>query len=100
LQTAVPAPKVYHYQLQSAENPVGASFVLIKKLAGNPLDWNGASPEQRIKVMEQLVDVFLELERYLFEMTGSIIPADSPGVVGGFAEPPPIRDAREDARSL
>jgi hypothetical protein len=87
-ETAVPAPKVYHYQLQSAENPVGASFVLMEKLAGRPLDWNGASPEQRTKVMQQLVDAFVELERHPFEMTGSIVPADSQGMIGGFAQPP------------
>lgn len=86
-ETAVPSPHVYHYQLESSpENLVGPSFVLMEKMAGTPLDWNEANPEQRTKVMQQLVDVFLELEKHPFELTGSIVHPR--GKTGGFAQVP------------
>lgn len=55
-ETAVPSPNVYHYQLESPENQVGHSFVLIVKIAGTSLDWNEANPAQRTKIMQQLVE--------------------------------------------
>ena len=68
--TKVPAPHVYGYALESPENPVGTSYVLVEKLAGKPLDWNSANTEQRVWVMEQLADVYLELERHPFPLSG------------------------------
>lgn len=89
--TTVPAPKVYHHQLQGPENIVGTSYVLMEKMRGKPLDWNVASEEQRRKVMDQLADVYLELERNPIQMTGSIMPSDIDGnqpKVCGFAQVP------------
>jgi hypothetical protein len=92
--TKVPAPRVYAYELGSPDNPVGASYVLMEKLPGTPLNWTRATTEQRTKVMEQLADVYLELEKHPIPLTGSLIPA--PGSanpeeatrVGPFAQPP------------
>ncbi|ORY57005.1 uncharacterized protein BCR38DRAFT_490448 [Pseudomassariella vexata] len=42
-KTSVPAPKVYHYQLQGSANIVGTSYVLMEKMPGKPLDWNEAA---------------------------------------------------------
>lgn len=39
-ETVVPAPKVYLYQLESPENPVGSSFVIMEKMPGTALQWN------------------------------------------------------------
>lgn len=75
-KTSVPAPKVYHYQLQGPDNIVGTSYVLMEKMPGRPLDWNSASEEQRRRVMDQLADIYLELEKHPLPMTGSIMPSD------------------------
>ncbi|KAI0897296.1 hypothetical protein F4806DRAFT_507807 [Annulohypoxylon nitens] len=80
--TKVPAPQVYGYALESTENPVGTSYVLMEKMAGEPLDWNDATPEQRKKIMEQLADVYLELEAHPFQLTGSL-SSKLPGTTAG-----------------
>lgn len=88
-QTAVPSPRVYHFEPESPQNTVGTSYVLMEKMPGKPLDWNAATTSQRLKVMEQLADIFLELEKYPFDMTGSIMPEEGTGCayrVGAFAE--------------
>lgn len=78
-QTAVPSPKVFYYALASDEkkkNPVGVSFMLQEKLAGAPLDWHWATETQRAKIADQLADIYLELEKYPLNMTGSPILTD------------------------
>jgi len=77
--TKVPAPHVYGSALESPENPIGTSYVFMEKLAGKPLDWNGANTEQRSRVMEQLADVYLELERHPLPLSGSM-PLQAPAV--------------------
>ncbi|CAD6446779.1 bf567ca9-d306-4a9c-b16c-6c8ce21c6b21 [Sclerotinia trifoliorum] len=84
-QTQVPSPKVYHYQAASPENPIGSSYILMEKIKGNPLDWNSAGPKQRSKVIQQLADIYLELEKHPLPMTGSLILSDTPDKIGGFA---------------
>lgn len=74
-KTSVPAPNVYCYELEGSENIVGTPYVLMEKMPGKPLDWNGAGVDQRRKVMEQLADIYLELERHPLQMTGSIAPS-------------------------
>ncbi|KAF6814456.1 glucan 1,3-beta-glucosidase [Colletotrichum sojae] len=87
-RTAVLAPAVHQYELASPENPVGSSYVLMDKVPGRPLNWNKASPEQRNKVLRQLADVFLEIEKHPLPATGSLVPARHPDKVGGFAQEP------------
>jgi len=92
-RTRVPVPRVYGYELESPGNPVGTSYILMEKLAGKPLDWNRANAEKRARVMEQLADVYLELEKQPIMLTGSLFPLS--GVtelgqvqVGSFAQAP------------
>ncbi|KAI1774800.1 hypothetical protein F4818DRAFT_418980 [Hypoxylon cercidicola] len=90
-QTSVPAPRVHSYQLESPDNPIGTSYILMSKLEGSPLDWYEASSQQRIKVMEQLADLYLEFEKYPFQLTGSFVPSgisDDEVNIGGFAQEP------------
>lgn len=93
--TGVPSLKAYAYGLGSSENnTVGTSYILMEKLPGKPLDRNHANIEQRSRVMEQLTDVYLELEKHPIRLTGSLLPSSgasgSDGVqVGGFAQVPP-----------
>lgn len=90
-RTRVPAPRVYGYAPGEAPgNEVGVSYVLMEKMKGTPLDWGNAATEERDKVMEQLADVYLELERHPIPMTGSLSPGlegEEP-VVGIFAQTP------------
>ncbi|KAF7854159.1 hypothetical protein EAF04_010456 [Stromatinia cepivora] len=60
----------------------------MEKMQGNPLDWGSASPKQRSKVIQQLTDIYLELEKHPLPMTGSLVPSDTPGKIGGFAQEP------------
>ncbi|PGH03990.1 hypothetical protein AJ79_07223 [Helicocarpus griseus UAMH5409] len=94
-KTAVPAPGVYHYDwFDSADNVVGVSYVLLEKMGGRKLEWDKASSPLQSKIMEQLVDISLELERHSFEMTGSIVPSDDGDVhIGGYAQLPLFRDS-------
>ncbi|PGH29716.1 hypothetical protein GX50_07530 [[Emmonsia] crescens] len=95
-KTAVPSPRVYYYSwADSPDCHVGASFVLLEKMGGRKLQWDKASKSRQTKIMEQLVDISLELERHSFEMTGSIVPSDDGEVnIGGYAQLPLFRDSR------
>lgn len=87
-QTAVPVPEVYYHQLQSENDTAGASFIVMEKLPGRVLEWNETNSEQREKIMEQLATFFLELEKYPFEKTGSIISIKSGFDIGPHAQLP------------
>lgn len=86
-RTEVPAPKVFHYAMESTENQAGVMFVLMEKLEGKPLDWNKATATQRTKVMKQLADTFMELAKHPFESSGSLCHTDArKSTVGAFAQ--------------
>lgn len=84
-QTSVQAPQLFDFALEGPDNPVGIGFLLIEKLPGSSLRWSLTTPEQKTKVMEQLADIFAELERHPFRSMGSL---DQPGStqVGAFAQ--------------
>ncbi|KAI0198917.1 hypothetical protein F4808DRAFT_434249 [Astrocystis sublimbata] len=75
--TAIPSPKLHDWGCESdAENPLGAvGYILMEKMPGRPLDWQMATTSQKEKVMQQLVDVFLEIEKHPFDAVGSLIPS-------------------------
>lgn len=83
-KTSVPAPKVFDYVLDHADNPVGVGYILMEKLPGKSLRWALATQEQRRNVMGQIADVLIELHRCPFSLLGSLdCPGDSH--VGAFA---------------
>lgn len=84
--TSVPAPKVFAYAVLSNTNPVGTSYVLMEKLPGNVLDWDEATSEQRTKVVVQLAEIFLELEKHPFSATGSLLLSHDVPTISGFAQ--------------
>jgi len=59
--------------------------MIMEEIPGTPLQWFEASPQQRTNILEQLVEVFLELERYPFTATGSL--SSETGEIGPFAQP-------------
>lgn len=69
--TEVPAPRIYGYELESTNNAVGPSYILMGKMEGHALQWESATLEQRNRVMDQLVDIYLELEKHPFTRLGS-----------------------------
>lgn len=85
--TDVPAPKVFFFATESSENPVGVPFLLMEKMRGAPLMWDLAAPAQRTKILEQLVGVFLALEKHPFGAIGSLFPVNGSNEISGFAQP-------------
>ena len=84
--TGVPAPKVFHFASESSENLVGVPFLLMEKMKGAPLVWDMTTPNQRTKVLEQLTDIFLALEKHPSSSTGSIFPSNGSSKICGFAQ--------------
>jgi hypothetical protein len=63
-QTTIPVPAVYDFALDGSEdNPVGAGYILLQKLAGRPMNWTEASTEQKNYIFRQLRDIYLEIEK-------------------------------------
>ncbi|KAJ0163725.1 hypothetical protein CTA2_2517 [Colletotrichum tanaceti] len=88
-RTSIPAPRIFDWACESdLDNSVGVGYILMEKLDGNPLDWQAATLAQREKIMQQLVDVFLEIERHPFGSMGSLFEARRPAnfVVQGLAQ--------------
>nr|XP_036576573.1 uncharacterized protein CTRU02_13566 [Colletotrichum truncatum]KAF6783330.1 hypothetical protein CTRU02_13566 [Colletotrichum truncatum] len=88
--TRLPTPKIFDWACESDPgNQLGVSYILMEKLDGRPLDWQTASSSQREKIMQQLVDVFLEIDKHPFESMGSLTMSNSvPGSfdMQGFAQ--------------
>ncbi|CRG86706.1 hypothetical protein PISL3812_03716 [Talaromyces islandicus] len=82
-KTKVPAPEVFDYYLDEG-NPVGVGYILMEKMGGQSLRWSITSADQRRKVMDQLADIYSELQTFSFDSVGSL---DQPGTehVGSFA---------------
>ncbi|KAF2766353.1 hypothetical protein EJ03DRAFT_345192 [Teratosphaeria nubilosa] len=81
-QTSVPVPEVFYYT--SEPRLIGTPFMLMEKMPGEPLQWSEATAQQRTKNLEQLVDVFLELEKYPLPATGSL--SSETGRIGQYAQ--------------
>ncbi|KAH6705750.1 hypothetical protein EV126DRAFT_412686 [Verticillium dahliae] len=72
--TCIPTPKIFDWAAESDPgNTLGVGYILMEKLDGKSLDWQAATPEQKEKVMQQLVDILLEIEKHPFEAMGSLV---------------------------
>lgn len=84
--TRIPSPRVFDWACESdPANAVGVGYILMEKLHGKPLDWQGATTAQREKVVRQLADIMLEIERHPFDRLGSLVAATT--VSGGEMVP-------------
>jgi hypothetical protein len=81
-KTTEPVPEVFYASFD--DNEIRSPIILMQKLPGHALQWDNTSTLQKIKAMEQLADIFVELHRHPFPSTGSLISAD--GQVGPFAQ--------------
>lgn len=79
-RTPLPVSKIYKFEWES---DVGTPFILMQKLPGSALEWSEASSEQRTKVLTQLADTFVELERRSFSALGSFSRG---GKIGSYAQ--------------
>ncbi|KAL4899486.1 hypothetical protein BDW74DRAFT_171526 [Aspergillus multicolor] len=71
--TRIPAPRIFDWVCESnPANQLGFGYVLMEKLDGKPLDWQAATPPQKEKVLQQLVGIFLEIEKHPFNAIGSL----------------------------
>lgn len=71
--TRIPTPRIFDWACESdPTNQLGVGYILMEKLDGKPLDWQEATPEQKEKVLQQLVVIFLEIEKHPFKAMGSL----------------------------
>lgn len=70
--TCIPTPKIFDWACESDPENLGVGYILMEKLDRKSLDWQATNPEQREKIMRQLVDMFLEIERHPFDAIGSL----------------------------
>jgi aminoglycoside phosphotransferase (APT) family kinase protein len=82
--TTVPVPAVFYASFE--DKGIGSPVVLMQKLAGKALQWYNASVQQKTKIMEQLANIFIELQRHPFSSSGSLISGGEQ--VGPFAQVP------------
>jgi hypothetical protein len=80
-RTRVPVPKVVDWSTESdRENDVGLGYILMGKVQGKPLNWQKLTEQQKEKIMQQLADIFLEIERHPYDRIGSLMPSGSEGM--------------------
>lgn len=71
--TAISVPAVYDWRRElDPENSFGIGYILMQKLEGEPVDWGDMNSAQKTKLMEQLVGIYLELEKHPFKKIGSL----------------------------
>ncbi|KAJ5585625.1 uncharacterized protein N7459_005425 [Penicillium hispanicum] len=92
--TCIPTPKIFDWACESdPENMLGVGYILMEKLGGKSLDWQAANLEQKEKIMRQLVDMFLEIERHPFNAIGSLFSSAGDTIfVHGLAHQSIFRD--------
>ena len=83
-KVAMPTPKVFDFALESDSNPVGVGYMLVEKMAGKSLRWPLGPSEQKRKVVEQLADIFIELQKHPFQKMGCLYTPGSRRI-GAFA---------------
>jgi len=75
-RTRIPTPKVFGWACESdPKNQLGTGYILMEKLHGKTLIWQAATPAQKEKIMQQLADIFLEIEKHPFQAIGSLVPS-------------------------
>jgi hypothetical protein len=64
-------PINHDFAMEGPRNPVGVRYILMNHAHGSPLDFPSATSEQQRKVLEQLTDIFIELDKLSFSAIGS-----------------------------
>ncbi|KAG6246196.1 hypothetical protein E4U23_004820 [Claviceps purpurea] len=72
--TRVPSPRVFDWACESDQtDTIGIGYTLMEKLNGTSLRWYKATATQKEKIVRQLADIMLEIERHPFDRLGSLI---------------------------
>ncbi|KAG5933147.1 hypothetical protein E4U60_004685 [Claviceps pazoutovae] len=72
--TRVPSPRVFDWACESdPTNMIGVGYILMEKLNGTSLIWQEATAAEKEKIVRQLADIMLEIERHPFDQFGSLI---------------------------
>ncbi|KAI9883524.1 MAG: hypothetical protein M1823_004713 [Watsoniomyces obsoletus] len=89
-KTSLPTPNVHDWSLEGdSTNELGPGYLLMDKLPGKPLNWPKVTkedPATRQRLLNQLADIFLELERHPLPSIGSLT-SSSPVTVGRIGHP-------------
>jgi len=85
-KTKIPAAKVFGYGLASdADNLVGVSYIFMEAVPGTPYQAHNANPEQKRHVLSQVADILIEISKYPFQKSGSLLLDDGKLVVSDVA---------------
>ncbi|KAI9147406.1 Protein kinase-like domain protein [Paramyrothecium foliicola] len=78
--TRIPSPRVFDWACESdPTNTIGVGYILMEKMPGTPLDWQSATAIQKEKIVRQLAEIMLEIERHPFDQLGSLITTVTSG---------------------
>ncbi|KAG5984966.1 hypothetical protein E4U55_002373 [Claviceps digitariae] len=78
--TSIPSPRVFDWACESdPTNTIGVGYILMEKMPGTPLDWQSATAIQKEKIIRQLAEIMLEIERHPFNQLGSLITTATSG---------------------
>ncbi|TWU71219.1 hypothetical protein ED733_000610 [Metarhizium rileyi] len=78
--TRIPSPRVFDWACESdPTNTIGVGYILMEKMPGTPLEWQSATAVQKEKIVRQLAEIMLELERHPFDQFGSLIATEAGG---------------------
>ncbi|KAJ5770232.1 uncharacterized protein N7511_002283 [Penicillium nucicola] len=86
--TQIPSPRIFDWACESSPgNALGVDYIMMEKLDGKPLNWQGATLQQKEKVMQQLVEILLEIEKHPFKSIGSPILVEDEIQIQGLTYP-------------
>ncbi|PSR78528.1 hypothetical protein BD289DRAFT_443800 [Coniella lustricola] len=110
--TRIPSPRIFDRACESDPgNTIGVGYILMEKMPGAPLEWQSATAIQKEKIVRQLAEIMLEIERHPFDQLGSLIATATSGEttsdatvvsqmqLGGLAQHSTFR-SREGGRPL
>lgn len=82
--TALPTPKIWDYSLQGEAGDAGVSYIIMDYMPGKVLDWSSIDERGKKKVIAQLADIYIELQKHEFDRMGCL---DQIGTthIGAFA---------------
>lgn len=84
-----PVPAVYDVAVSSPANAVGIGYILMEKVPGKWVDWDGASSEGKERIMEQFADLYIKIKAHPFPSIGALLnnsSGDAMFPVGPFVE--------------
>ncbi|KAI0319958.1 hypothetical protein OF83DRAFT_1054044 [Amylostereum chailletii] len=94
----IPVPAVFNVSIPTPSNPgVGVSCLFMEKIAGKPLDWYTASPEGKVRVLEQLADIYAKIKSHPLPSIGSFYASSDLTTISiGPIADPVLSDVSED----